>query len=203
MAKHRLRWLWIIPGALVALVILVLLFLNPIVTYATQKGLDRLRAPSGTFKSLNVTLIHPGYDSTGSRSRCRPARSEPSPTPIASRCAGRGASSSTATWSGASRSGRRAWCADAAGRERQAGAAAARDRAGPGVGAVGGAGAALDVDSQLILVDEHHEGERLWIHDLELTLENMASRKKLMKGLPLLVTVRGKLQKTGELTVYS
>ena len=58
------------------------------------------------------------------------------------------------------------------------------------------------VDSQVILVDEHHEGERLWIHDLELTLENMATRKKLMKGLPLLVTARGKIQKTGELTVY-
>ena len=40
------------------------------------------------------------------------------------------------------------------------------------------------------------------MHELELTLENMTSRKKLMKGLPLLVTIRGHLQKTGEVTAF-
>jgi hypothetical protein len=58
------------------------------------------------------------------------------------------------------------------------------------------------VDSQVILVDQTHDDQRLWLHDLQLTLENMTSRKKLMHGLPLLVTIRTKLQKTGELDAF-
>jgi hypothetical protein len=58
------------------------------------------------------------------------------------------------------------------------------------------------VDSQVILVDEIHHGERLWIHNLQFTLENLTTRKKLMKGLPVLVTIRTKLQNTGELTAF-
>ncbi|HEX6835360.1 MAG TPA: DUF748 domain-containing protein, partial [Polyangia bacterium] len=58
------------------------------------------------------------------------------------------------------------------------------------------------VGGQITLVDEHHEGQRVWLHDVNATLENLTSRKKLMEGLPVLVTVRGKLQKTGELTLF-
>jgi hypothetical protein len=42
----------------------------------------------------------------------------------------------------------------------------------------------------------------VWLHDVNATLENLKTRKKTMEGLPVLVTVRGKLQKTGELTLF-
>ncbi|MGZ7022994.1 MAG: hypothetical protein ACXVJ3_17290, partial [Ilumatobacteraceae bacterium] len=58
------------------------------------------------------------------------------------------------------------------------------------------------VHSQVILIDEHHEGQRLWLHDFDATVENIASREKLMHGLPVLVTVHGKLQSTGDLAVF-
>src|SRR5581483_2446430 len=53
-----------------------------------------------------------------------------------------------------------------------------------------------------ILIDEHHQGQRLWLHDFDATVENVATRESLMKGLPVLVTVRGKLQSSGTLSVF-
>jgi hypothetical protein len=205
MAKHRLRWLWIIPGAVVALVILVLLFLNPIVTYATQKGLDRLQGASGTFKSLSVTLIHPGYDLYGLKVVEMPAGPKAEPIAYADRIEMRWSWREilhghlvrrVKIWKGRfvipmrpGENGKPAQPPLEIARVLESVPSAGLERLSM-------------VDSELIFVDEHHEGERVWIHNLELTLENMATRKKLMKGLPLLVTARAKVQNTGDLTLY-
>src|SRR5207248_3806127 len=54
------------------------------------------------------------------------------------------------------------------------------------------------VHSQIILIDEHHQGQRVWLHDFDATVENVATRESLMHELPVLVTVHGKLQRAGE-----
>jgi hypothetical protein len=205
MAKHRLRWLWIIPGALVALVLLVLLFLNPIVTYATQKGLNRLEGASGTFKSLKVTLFPPGYDLYGLKVVEMPAGPKSEPIVYADRIEMRWSWREifhghlvrrVKIWKGRfvvpmrpGENGKPAQPPLEIARVLESVPSAGLERLSV-------------VDSQIIFVDAHHEGERFWLHHVELTLENMATRKKLMKGLPLLVTLRSKVQNTGELTVY-
>jgi hypothetical protein len=202
---HRRRWLWLIPGIFVAIVVLLLIFLNPIVTYGTQKGLDRLAGASGTFKSLSVTLIHPGYDIYGLKVQQMPVSAHREPIFYADRLEMR--------WSwreifhGHLVRRVKIW------RARIMVPMRPGDQSKPAqppleiaktLESVPSAGLErLElVDSQIVLVDEIHEGERIWVHDLELTLENMASRKKLMHGLPLLVTIRTKVQNTGELDAF-
>src|SRR4051812_19175169 len=76
----RKRWLFLwIPAGLIALLLLVLLFINPIVTFATQKGLDRLKGTSGTFHALSVTIIHPGYNIYGLKIAETPASAKKEP----------------------------------------------------------------------------------------------------------------------------
>ena len=205
MATHRKRWLWLIPGTIVALVILVLIFLNPIVTYATQKGLDRIKGASGTFKALSVTILNPGYNVYGLKIVEMPVTAHKEPLFYADRVEMR--------WSwreilhGHLVRRVKIWKARVQVPMRQG------DESKPSqppleiaktLESVPSAGLErLElVDSQVILVDETHDNQRLWAHDLQLTLENMASRKKLMKGLPLLVTVRTKVQNSGQLTAF-
>jgi len=205
MAGHRKRWLWLIPGVLVALVVLVLIFLNPIVTYATQRGLDRIAGASGTFKKLSVTLIHPGYNLYGLKIVEMPAKPKQEPLMYAERIEMR--------WSwreilhGHLVRRVKIWKARVQVPMRKG------DESKPSqppleiaktLESVPSAGLErLElVDSQIVLVDETHDDQRIWLHDLQLTLENMASRKQLMHGLPLLVTLRTKLQNTGALDTF-
>ncbi len=205
MATHRTRWLWLIPGTIVAIIVLVFVFLNPIVTYATQKGLDRLKGASGTFKALSVTLIHPGYNVYGLKIVEMPVTAHKEPLFYADRVEMR--------WSwreilhGHLVRRVKIWKARVQVPMRPG------DESKPSqppleiaktLESVPSAGVErLElVDSQVILVDEVHDNQRLWVHDLQLTLENMASRKKLMKGLPLLVTVRTKVQNSGQLSAF-
>jgi hypothetical protein len=205
MAGHRKRWLWLIPGVLVALVALVLILLNPIVTYATQKGLDRIAGASGTFKKLSVTLIHPGYDIYGLKIVEMPAKPKQEPLLYAERIEMR--------WSwrqmlhGHLLRRVKMWNARVQVPMRPG------DESKPSqppleiaktLESVPSAGLErLElVDSQVVLVDETHDDQRLWVHDLQLTVENVASRKKLMKGLPLLVTMRSKVQNSGQLDAF-
>jgi hypothetical protein len=206
MAKHRKRWWWLtVPGGIIALVLLVLVFLNQIVTYATQKGLNRLQGASGTFKSLRVTLLHPGYDIYGLKVVEMPATARKEPLLYAEKIEMR--------WSwrelfhGHLVRRVNVWKARMSvpmrpgenGKPAQPPLEIAKVlESVPSAGLERLAVA----DSQVILVDEHHEGERLWLHNLELTLENLTSRKKLMHDLPLLVTIRSKVQNTGELTAF-
>ncbi len=57
-------------------------------------------------------------------------------------------------------------------------------------------------DGELLVVDATHKlRPALWINHLEATLEQVATRPDLVNG-PALLTLRGRVQKTGELTVY-
>jgi hypothetical protein len=201
----RKRWLllWIPVGFLVAIG-LALIFLNPIVAYATQKGFDRLKGTSGSFHGVTVHLIHPGYDLYGVKVVETPA-SKHEPLFYADRVEMR--------WSwrqilhGHLVRRIKIWNPKVTipmrpgqnGKPAQPPLEIART-----LESVPSAGLELlaIVGGQITLVDEHHQGQRVWLHDVNLTLENVASRKKLMHGLPVLVTLRGKIQHTGELTLF-
>ena len=43
---------------------------------------------------------------------------------------------------------------------------------------------------------------KIWLHDLELSLENFANRRKLEAGAPATLALSGKLQRSGDLTVF-
>jgi len=204
---RRRRWLWfVVPFAsLVVAVVLAVVFIDLLVTYATQKGLDRLESAAGSFKKLHVTLKKPGYEVYELKITQMPASNHPEPLFFAEKI--------DMSWS---------W------RELFHGKLVRRidiDKARimvpmrPGengkpsqppleiaktlesVPSAGLERLALR-HSQVIVVDEHHNGQRIWLHDLDVTVENVASRKDLMKGLPLLVTMRGRLQRSGDLTVF-
>jgi Putative peptidoglycan binding domain/Domain of Unknown Function (DUF748) len=42
----------------------------------------------------------------------------------------------------------------------------------------------------------------LWIHDLELGIENAATRRHLLEGFPSLLAIRGQVQRTGKLSAF-
>ncbi len=206
-ARRRRWWWWLAvpPIALAVLIALAWVALNPIVAYSTQKGLDRLQGASGSFKRVRVTLIHPGYDVYGLEIVETPAREHREPLFYADRVEMR--------WSwrqlvrGHLMRRVKMWNARVAvpmrpgenGKPAQPPLEIARTL--ESVPSAGLERLAL-VHSQIILIDEHHQGQRLWLHDVDATLENLASRRKLMHGLPVLVTLRGKLQNSGELSAF-
>lgn len=68
----------------------------------------------------------------------------------------------------------------------------------------------IDVDSvevfggQLLVVEMDRKGKpELWIHDLELSIENLTSRQHLMEGRPMLLVGRGKLQSSGSIALFA
>jgi len=206
MTTSRRRRLWaILPLSIAGLLVAIYFLINAIVTFATQAGLDRVAGASGIFQRVSVTLIHPGYDVYGLTVREMPVHPHKEPLFYAERIEVR--------WSwrqllhGKLVRRIQIWNARAMvpirpgeeGRPAQPPLEIAKTLESV-------PSAALErlaiVHSQVILVDEHHAGQRLWLHDFDATVENVASRKELMHGLPLLVTVRGKLQKTGELSLY-
>ena len=202
----RKRWLFLwIPLGLIGLFLLALLFLNPIVAYATQKGLDRLKGTSGSFHGLKVTILHPGYDVYGLEIAEMPASAHKEPLFYADRVEMR--------WSwreilhGHLVRRVKLWNPKAVipmrpgenGKPAQPPLEIARTL--ESVPSAGLERLAI-VGGQLTLVDEHHQGQRIWLHDVDATVENLASRKKLMHGLPVLVTLRGKLQQTGAVTLF-
>ena len=201
----RKRWLFLwIPLGIIGIALLALLFINPIVTYGTQKGLNRLKGTSGSFHGLRVTILKPGYNIYGLKVVETPAK-EHEPLFYADRVEMR--------WSwrdifhGHLVRRVKMWNPKIVipmrpgenGKPAQPPLEIART-----LESVPSAG--LDrleiVGGQITLVDEHHDGERIWLHDVNATLENLKTRKKLMEGMPVLVTVRGKLQKTGEVTLF-
>jgi len=202
----RKRWLFLwIPLGIVGLILLALLFINPIVAYGTQTGLDRLKGTSGSFHGLHVTIIHPGYNLYGLKVVEMPASEHKEPIFYADRIEMRW--SWREIFKGHLVRRVKIWNPKVVipmrpgenGKPAQPPLEIART-----LESVPSAGLErLEiVGGQITLVDEHHEGQRVWLHDVNATLENLKTRKKTMEGLPVLVTVRGKLQKTGELTLF-
>jgi hypothetical protein len=58
-------------------------------------------------------------------------------------------------------------------------------------------------DSELTFIDRTSPDEpRIWIHDAEGTVENIATRAALSRGQPTIIALASKLQKTGQLSAF-
>jgi hypothetical protein len=200
--KHRL-WLWIPVGILVVLIV-VIAFLDPIAAWGTRKGLARLQGVEGRFSKVHVTLLHPGYDIYDLKLTETPVKKHKEPLFYAKRIEMRW--SWSALFHGHLVRRVKVWSPRAMVPMRPSKTKPAQPppevarllRALP----TAGLGRLAIVPGQLIFVDETHDDQRIWLHDLEATVENLASRKKLMHGLPLLVTLRGTVQRSGVLTLF-
>jgi hypothetical protein len=59
-------------------------------------------------------------------------------------------------------------------------------------------------DGQLDYVDATEPNRpELWIHDIELSLENLTTRPRFSGGLPVLLTARATVQRSGTLTLFA
>jgi hypothetical protein len=59
-------------------------------------------------------------------------------------------------------------------------------------------------EGQVLFVDATaKERPELWVHRIEATLENFATREALAEGEPTVLALRGVLQKTGKLTLFA
>lgn len=203
---HHRRWLWgVIPAAIVVLLVVIYLCLDLIVAFGTQAGLDRVSGVTGYFVKTHVTILHPGYDVYGLKITQYPNKGDGEPLFFADKIEMR--------WS---------WRGILHGHlvrnitVRNAKVVlpmAKGDDAKPSqppleiaktLESVPSAGLQrlAFVDSDFTLIDEKHDGQQIWLHHMELTVENVASRKDLMHGLPVLVTMRGILQRSGALEVF-
>jgi hypothetical protein len=59
-------------------------------------------------------------------------------------------------------------------------------------------------DGEVLLVDRTTKGSpRLWLHDVEATVENFATRPALARGEPTVLALRGTLQRSGKVSVFA
>jgi len=59
-------------------------------------------------------------------------------------------------------------------------------------------------DSEFLLIDKLKGSDaQIWIHEVELSFENFANRKRLEGGRPATLSMRAKLMKSGTLTVFA
>jgi hypothetical protein len=59
-------------------------------------------------------------------------------------------------------------------------------------------------EGEVLFVDTtERERPELWLHAIEATLENFATREALAEGEPTVLALRGVLQKTGKLTLFA
>lgn len=58
-------------------------------------------------------------------------------------------------------------------------------------------------NGQALLVDAREHGHpELWLHDLQATMENLATREKLTRGIPTVIGLSGTLQRSGKLHLF-
>lgn len=58
-------------------------------------------------------------------------------------------------------------------------------------------------DGELDYIDTTAPGQpEVWVHDIELALENLSTRPRLSEGLPALLTARATVQRSGALEVF-
>ena len=202
---HHRRWLWgILPVSIAVLLLVIYLCLDLIVAFATQKGLDRVAGVTACFTRTHLTMIHPGYDVYGLKVTQFPQKGD-EPLFYAEKIEMR--------WS---------WRSILRGhlvrdikiikpkivlpmaKSEDAKPAQPPLEIAKTLESVPSAGLRrlAVIDGQFLLVDEKHDGQELWLHHVELTVENIASRKDLMHGLPVLITLRGILQRSGALSAF-
>jgi len=214
LSRRGRRWsrrLVIIAAVLVALVVAIRLLIDPIATHYTRKGLNDAEGISGDFQRVHVTVFPPGYEIWRIKVMEEPGGSERHPLFYAERV-------------GVSVDWRALLHARLAARARldepkitiSKRAEAAKEKVKKEAPAT-----IPDVEAALRKVIparvqriEVRDGEvlyrdptaprhpQIWLHALELSAENLATREELAGGRPATVNASAKLGKSGDVTMF-
>jgi uncharacterized protein DUF748 len=202
---HGPRWL-VIPGIVFVGLVVVYAMLNTIAAFATRRALDRMHGIEGTFQRVNVSLWPPGYDVYRLKLVEKPVTPQKLKAPLAY------ADRVEMRWSWGQlfhrhkiRSVKLVGAKFRMPVERGKAAGEHPLNLARALQAVPTAALAQlsFVDSEVLVIDEKMKGHpTLWLHHLNGSLENLATRPERMGGRPAMLTLRGAVQRSGELTVF-
>jgi hypothetical protein len=210
MSRHGRRWprrLLIAAGIVVVIVAVIRLVLDPIATHYTRKGLNDAEGMRGDFQRVHVTVFPPGYEIRRIKLIEEPGGEARHPLFYAERVG------VTVNW-----------------RSLLRGRLAARARLDEPKITISKRAEPKDKDKKPAIPDvdaalrkviparveriEVRDGEilfrdltaprhpQIWLHDLELSAENLATREELAGGRPARVNARAKLGKSGVVTMF-
>lgn len=211
-----LRRLLVVAVVLAAIVIIIRVFLDPVAAHFTRKGLNEAEGIRGTFDDVHVTVFPPGYEIRKIKIIEDPGGSWKKPLFFAERVKVRvdWRQLFRARLSASTRieepkiivSARTAKRAEEPAKEAKEKA----KRELPDVEA------ALEkviparvsrievIDGELLFRSPGApRSPEIWLHDLELSAENFATREGLAGGRPATVSARGTLGKTGTVTFFT
>ena len=201
---------------LVAAVATIYLCLDPIMSWVTQRRLDKLEGMVGTFQKVHVTVWPPGYDIYRAKIIEKPLVKGKAPLAYAERV--------EMKWS---------WHELLKGRlvrrikiwggkftivtspgvetPKEKLARQVKDKLPPPESLDKRLEAMQEfrlerlefVDTQVVIIDRHDKGQpKFWVHDIQATVENFATRRFLTYGKPTIVAARMHVQRSGELEVF-
>jgi hypothetical protein len=212
MSLRGRRWarrLVIVAAVLVAIVVAIRMLIDPIATHYTRKGLNDAKGISGDFQRVHVTVFPPGYEIWRIKLIEEPGGSERHPLFYAERVG------VSVDWRALLR-GRLAARArlDEPKITISKRADAPKDKQ-PKPAALPDVDAALrKVIPARVQRIEVRDGEvlyrdltaprhpQIWLHALELSAENLATREELAGGRPATVNASAKLGKSGDVTLF-
>jgi uncharacterized protein YhdP len=193
---------------LVAIMVIIRLLVDPIATHYTRKELNEAEGMRGEFQRVHVTLFPPGYEIRRIKIIEHPGGSWKRPLFYAERIA------ATVDW----RELLHARLAASARVDQPKvifAKAKPAEKAKEAKAKVPNVRAMLDRmlparldrlevrDGELLFRDLGAEREpEVWVHDLQITAENLATRRKLEHGRPATLSVRGKMGRSGLLSAF-
>jgi hypothetical protein len=203
-SSHALRNTLIILGTLVALLIVVRLVLDPVATRLTRNALDKLDGFNATFSDVHVSVLPPSYSITNFKlieDKSGKGRWD-EPLIFADRA------EVGVMWRKLLHRQVVAWARIDGPKFVAATRHEEKTKKAPELGdqLADMAPLKLDqlevVDGEVLLAQGHGKSApQLWLHDLDLKVRNLATRKELMEGEPGTLNLTGKVQRSGDLAV--
>jgi hypothetical protein len=204
------RWarrLLVVVIVVLAVVVVIRVLLDPLASHYTRKALDDSKAIRGDFQSVHVTVLPPGYTIRRIKIVEHPKDDWKHPLFYAERVTAR------VDWrelfhgrlaAGARLDEPKIVISKRAKKEEKTAAGIpdvrdALERVTPA------RLARVEIrDGELLYRDLTAPREpEIWVHDLELAVENLTTRPKLAHGRPVTVTGRAKLGRSGDMTLFA
>ena len=205
--RKWLRRLVIVAAVLVAVVVAIRLLIDPIATHYTRKGLNDAKGVSGDFQRVHVTVFPPGYEIWRIKLIEEPAGDERHPLLFAERVG------VSVDWRALLRGRLAARARLDEPKLTITKRAEAKEK--PEKAAIPDVEEALrKVIPARVQRIEVRDGEilyrdltaprhpQIWLHALELSAENLATREELAGGRPATVNASAKLGKSGDVTMF-
>jgi hypothetical protein len=200
--SHRLRNLVIVLLALAAVIIVGRLVLDPLAARLTRSALKKLDGFTATFTDVHVAVLPPSFTITNFKLIEEPKGRWDEPLVFADRA------QVGVMWRKLLHRQVVAWARIDGPKFVAATRHEEKTKKAPKVGdqLADMAPLKLDqleiVDGEVLLAQGHGKNApQLWLHDLDLKVRNLATRKELMNDEPGTLNLRGKVQRSGDLAV--